>query len=86
MGHAGHVRTPEQLEALYLAFHALENAGFDHFLIVCSMKQEDDKPGQDPDVFYKGSFMMARVLAQHAVDKTTRNKGQNVRPRKPTTQ
>lgn len=83
MGHAGHNRTKEQMAALQSAYEALLAAPFDHFLIVAKMKDEDEQMGQDPDVFYRGNYMMARVLAEMAIEKVTRQRAPNVRPRRP---
>jgi hypothetical protein len=64
----GKYRTEQQLAALREAYKLLEGQ-FDDLLIVCAMRSDHESHGTDPDVYWKGGFLMARSLAEHAKER-----------------
>jgi hypothetical protein len=64
----GKHRTEAQLAALREAYKVLE-AQFDSFLIVCASRGDIETHGTDPDVLWKGGFMLAAGLTHHALER-----------------
>lgn len=76
----GKVRTEQQKAALWEAFKLLEEQ-FDYVLIVCAMPADHEIHGTDPDAYWKGGFIMARGLAEHAKEKVQQTRWPACKPR-----
>lgn len=76
----GKKRTEEQLAALREAY-ALLDAQFDDLLIVCATRADHETVGADPDVFWKGHFMVAKGLADFANDRISFSKRSGSKPK-----
>jgi hypothetical protein len=64
-GKIGKYRNALQRQALRDAYKLLADH-FDDVLVVCSMRADHEALGTDPDVFWKGGYIMALGLADVA--------------------
>ena len=75
-------RTAAQKDALRDGFHRLAEH-FDHVLIICSLDSDHHEDAQaiDPDIFWKGSYVIAIGLADMAKTRLSYTKRNKLAPR-----